>query len=135
MSISDDLKNKSDDELAQFQADMRGRVEYEILIERDWERRARIKQHELDIELMCKQVRSMRFAAILGVIATLVGAIIGACLQYKLSQQPIGNTRPIVQQEILPSSAVDRPIETVLPNQIKETDRAISSSPPKVKNK
>jgi hypothetical protein len=131
MSISDNLINKTDDELAKYQAEMRGRSDIEILIEKDWERRARIKQHELDIKLMARQIRATRFAAILGVIATIIGAIFGAILEpwlkYKVLQKPPEEKQPITQEEISSSSAA-KPLDhsqntkTILQGQTKEKD-------------
>jgi hypothetical protein len=139
MIISDDLKNKTDDELAKFQADIRGRVEYDILIEKEWERRARIKQHELDVKLMTKQVNAVKFSAILGVAAVIAGAIVGASLQYMLREPPQQCTQLLIQKEISASSVKPlghpRDSKIVSQGQNKEKDLSSSLQPPqKVKN-
>lgn len=45
MNLSDDLTTLTDEKLAIWHAEAKGRFEYEILAEREWERRARIKEH------------------------------------------------------------------------------------------
>ena len=89
MSILTDkpYPDKDEDELALIKSRhfMLGDGKY-FLAEMESQRRFMKEQHNLDVELMAKQVRSMRFSAILGVIATLAGAALGAYLQYTLSR-------------------------------------------------
>ena len=51
-----------------------------LQIDRLYARIARNEQHTLDLKLIERQVRWMKFAAIIGVIATIAGAILGALL-------------------------------------------------------
>jgi hypothetical protein len=89
--LAHDLSKKSDEELAAFRANKVDTSEYAILADKEFEKRARQKQHELerellaeqhklDLELVIKQVHWMQFSAILGVAGTIVGAIVGAVL-------------------------------------------------------
>lgn len=129
---SDELKNKSSEELSTL-AERNHILSAEgVLIKEEWERRARIEQHKLDIDLIAKQVRSMRFAAILGVLATLAGAIIGAYLQHMWSQQPLRYRHPPVQEQSGPSSVVAPHTKTVSPDLTKEIgDSSLSKIPPR----
>jgi hypothetical protein len=52
-----------------------------ILIDKEFERRARIEQHKLDLQLMTQQVRWMKFAVIATILSALLGVILGAYLQ------------------------------------------------------
>lgn len=91
--VTDDLRKKSDKALAAFRADKNVTSVYAILADKEFERRVRVKQHELDLKLIAKQVTWTKFTAILGSAATLIGAIVGALLTMWL-QQP----QPQVQQ-------------------------------------
>ena len=138
MSItSDELKNISDSELATIQASNHHQSEEYILAEKEWQRRERLKQHELDLVLMSKQVRAMKFSAILGVVAVLAGAIVGAIiapwLQYKLSKQ-LQTTKEVSSQyktesnlEVLQMSQVPK---TPLKLQNNEKAKKVSSQLP-----
>jgi len=86
--LSETLKGISDDELAEYRENHADNTKEGILADRDFERRARIAQHELDVGLVAKQVRWMKFAAILGAVATVVGTIIGALLTFRLQRNP-----------------------------------------------
>jgi len=97
---AEELKSKSVEELA-ILGERNSPISAEgILVSEERQRRYRLEQHKLDMELMIKQVRSMRFAAIIGVIATLIGAILGAYLQYSLPQWSHNNTQLTIKQEI-----------------------------------
>ena len=74
----------SDQELASWQAEWKQNSNFHILAEKEWERRARERQHELDLALMFKQVRWMKYSVMASVIAALLGAIVGAILQASL---------------------------------------------------
>lgn len=52
---SENLKNRSDDELAELQRTHSGLNPEHVLIEQEWQRRARDKQHELNMELLRNQ--------------------------------------------------------------------------------
>jgi hypothetical protein len=82
--VAEDLKNKSDDELARWQAGWKQHGHHHILAQKEWERRARERQHELDLALMFKQVQWMKYSVVASVIAALLGAIVGAVLQASL---------------------------------------------------
>lgn len=137
MSILTDkpYPDKDEDELALIKSRhfMLGDGKY-FLAEMESQRRFMKEQHNLDVELMAKQVRSMRFSAILGVIATLAGAALGAWLQHTLSQRPPQNTPPTTQQQIEPSSEVGRHSKIVLPGQTKEPNDSTSLNQPPYEN-
>ena len=103
----DDLTTKTKLELAAMIATY-PLEEKGILARDELQRRLVKEQHELDIELVTKQLRSTRFFAILGIIGTLLGAILGATiapwLQHMWSQHPSRCTQPTVQQETAPMS-------------------------------
>jgi hypothetical protein len=81
VTIPELLKEKSADELAKLQAGYRPGSDHWILAEKEWDRRARKEQHELDLALILKQVRWMKYSVMASVIAALLGAAIGALLQ------------------------------------------------------
>jgi hypothetical protein len=107
MIAAKELETKSPEELAILAERNHPLSAQGVLIRDERQRRARIKQHELDIKLMSKQVRSMIFAAIFGVLATLAGAVLGPYLQHIWSRQPPQKTQPIIQQEIGASLGAD----------------------------
>jgi len=78
---TENLKTKSDEELAKWQSSWKPESQLYILAEKEWERRARERQHELDVALILKQVRWMRYSVVASVVAALSGAVIGALLQ------------------------------------------------------
>lgn len=100
MSTPDRLINMSDDELAKFQEGCQPDSYPYIIAEKEWQRRERIEQHKLDLDLINKQVKWMKFSAILGVVSVIIGAVVGAYLQKNWSQQP----QPTIQQEISEST-------------------------------
>jgi len=109
---SDDLRNKSDDELAQILVNKIETSLPAILVNKEFERRAQIAQHKLDLQLLLEQVRWMKFTAIIAGVMTLIGAIAGAILSFWLQ----GNPKPQqarylpqrTQQETSSSSSGDR---------------------------
>ena len=127
MNDSEKYRGMSDDDLAKVQEGLHEPTLENILIEREWLRRDRIAQHELDLDLVLRQVRWMKFAAILGAAMTLTGAIAGAILTSWLSSTPQlwqeKNKTPKVQSQTSSSTAVD----------YKEKDVLAPSQPP-VKN-
>jgi len=132
------LPDKDDEELA-VRGERNDPLSAEgILLDKEWKRRLMKEQHELDLKLIAKQVRWMKFSAILGVLAVLAGAIVGAYLQYMWSQQPLINKQPIIQYKIDTSSATpsDRPRDTkiILQEPTKEKDSSTSYPPPKEKH-
>jgi len=77
----EDLKNMNDVELAKWQVDWKEHSHCYVLAQKEWERRAREKQHELDLDLMFKQVQWMKYSVIASATSALIGAIVGAVLQ------------------------------------------------------
>lgn len=121
MSLSDDLKNKSPEELSKFQAGWKPRSECDILSEKEWQRRFMLEQHELDKRLLKEQVKWMKFSALIGFIGILIGAIITGIatflttnIQVKLQRE---SSRPIIQQQ------------TVLPASVPTVPTTLKSSP------
>jgi hypothetical protein len=86
--LAETVKRMSDEELAAFRADKGDTSLSAIMAEREFERRARLEQHRLDLDLVLRQVQWMKFAAILGSVATLIGAIVGALLIFWLQNNP-----------------------------------------------
>lgn len=74
------LSDMTDNELAQWQAGWKPGTENHILAEKEWARRERIAQHDLDLELIAKQVRWMKYSIIASVISALIGAVVGSLL-------------------------------------------------------
>jgi hypothetical protein len=118
--LAEELRKKSDDELVRFQGQNENVADYRILAEKEFQRRERLEQHKLDLELMAKQVRWMKFAAILtasfSIIAAIVGAIAGAILTLWLQDKPSPKQSESLprssQQESAPSTSVDRTEKT-----------------------
>jgi hypothetical protein len=92
----DDLKNKSDQELAQWQAGWKPSTDKYILAEIEWANRAREKQHKLDQALLKnqhdlnllileKQSKLTKLSISVGFIGVIVGALLGAYMQAVLS--------------------------------------------------
>jgi hypothetical protein len=97
--MNDETTERQDREIAKDIAIHHPSEEEATLAHLEFQRKLTKEQHQLDIRLMTKQVRAMRFAAILGVITAIVGAIVGAYLQHMWSQQPPRCAQPTVQQE------------------------------------
>ncbi len=96
----------SDDDLAKVQEGLHEPTLDNILIEREWLRRDRIEQHKLDLDLVLKQVRWMKFSVLAGVLSALLGVILGWLLQRNWPPTQSENIAPKVQSEtILPTSA------------------------------
>jgi hypothetical protein len=76
-----DLKKMSDLELAEYKQGIREDNPRVILVNIEFERRSRLEQHKLDLVLIAKQVRWMKFS----VIAAIAAAIISALLTYILT--------------------------------------------------
>lgn len=110
MSISDDLKNKSPEELSRFQAGWKPRSEYDILSEKEWQRRFMLEQHELDKRLLKEQVKWMKFAAFIGFIGILIGAIITGIATFLTTNiqatRQIEPLKPTIQQQTVSSALV-----------------------------
>jgi hypothetical protein len=87
---------------------------------------------------MTKQVNAVKFSAILGVVSVIIGAIVGASLQYMLREPPRQCQQLIIQKETAESSVkpLDHPRDNkiIAPKQTKETDLS-ASLPPQQKAK
>lgn len=111
-----ELRTSTDEELAVL-AERHNPLSSEgVLIDREWQRRERVAQHEdtkiqielqhtKNMELITKQVRWIKFSAILTAISTLTAGIVGALLTYMLStsNQP-QQTKSEIQQIIQPQT-------------------------------
>jgi hypothetical protein len=110
--LADELRKKSDDELVRFQGQHENVADYRILAEKEFQRRERQEQHKLDLELIVEQGQWLKFSAILGILGTIAGAIIGAVLIYWLQDKPSPKQSESPprssQQESAPSTSVDR---------------------------
>jgi hypothetical protein len=110
--LAETLKKISDDELVRFQGQHENNAAYRILAEHEFQRRERAEQHQLDLDLVFKQVRWMKFSAMLGIFGTVTGAIVGAVLTYWLQDKPspkqLESPPRSSQRESVPSASVDR---------------------------
>ena len=117
--LADKLKAMNDADLTEYQGQNATHPVYSLFAEREFERRGReeqhkhslellAKQHELDLKLVMKQVRWMKFSAIIGIAGTIVGALLTAWLQ---PSRPSPRPQPSVsqaQKETAKSTSVDR---------------------------
>jgi len=79
-SMTEQVKQMSYEELVAYRANKLDESVPAILADKEFERRARLEQHQLDLNLLAQQVRWMKFTAILGSTTTLIGTIVGAIL-------------------------------------------------------
>lgn len=93
----ENLPGKTDEELAVCQSKWQPNSDGHILIEKEWQRRARIAQHELDVKLIKDQVKWMKFSAIVGVVAALAGVCLAAFLQHKFPPRQPKESKPPFQ--------------------------------------
>ena len=70
--------------------------------------RERLEQHQLDLQLIAKQVRWMKFSALIGVGGTIAGVLLGAWLQWSRSPTPPEPSPSRVQQQSSGTESVDR---------------------------
>jgi hypothetical protein len=116
-----DLSQKTDDELAKWQAGWNTSSHYYLLAEKEWERRARIEQHNLNLHLTQEQTKmlksSLQTSAKVTIAATLIGAIVGAVVQAILPEMirkaPKTTTQQTTQPETKPVTSVARPEKTI----------------------
>ena len=77
ISNSEDCKKLSIDQLAVQRDGSANNSPKAILIDNEIERKKRIHQHELDLKLITKQVRWMKFSVCAILIAAVMGGIVG----------------------------------------------------------
>jgi len=124
--ISDDIRKYSHEDLAQTRTNKIDTSLLAILIDKEFERRARLEQHQLDLQLIAKQVRWMKFSVAATIISALLGVIVGAYLQRNWPlPQPQMTTRPVEQKTIVSPPV---PQEAL-------TDKKTSSSQPSIDKK
>ena len=103
-----DLESKTDLELARMRVEFNNTSPNPVLAEQEQQRRARLHQHELSIEIVNTQTKLMKstlwISAVATISAALLGAIVGAVLQYKLTQKPEVSTPKIQKQFVAPAS-------------------------------
>ena len=112
-TLSEDIKKRSHEELAQIRTNKIDTSLHAILIDKEFERRARIAQHELDLQLVLKQVRWMKFSVLATIISALLGVIVGAYLQRNwpsLQSQTISRSveqKTAVSPSVHPKALID----------------------------
>lgn|SRR4030042_3726218 len=95
----DDLTKMTPEELANWQSQWKPHSPHYILAEKEWQRRERLHQHELDLELIQKQVKWMKFSAVIGFLGVIIGAIITVSLSKCEPFTPQQSVLPKVQKE------------------------------------
>lgn len=130
-----DLKQMSDLKLAQFKQGMREDNPRAVLVEKEFERRAREEQHKLDLKLIAEQVRWMKFS----VVAVIAAAVIAALLTYFLSNTTEQKYRHLMQ-EMSKRQAIESPLPSVSetiqdhPRQKASDDKSTSGENPSSKS-
>jgi len=117
-TLIEQVRRMSDGELVDFRANKIDTSVDAIVADREFEHRARVHQHDLDLDLLFKQGRWMKFSAMATAAATLIGTIVGALLTFWLQsnpqpKQPESPRRP-AQEQTGQTSSVDR-IEKAVP--------------------
>jgi hypothetical protein len=109
--LAKQIREYSDVQLALAKADRPNSLRAN-LAEQELQRRERLQQHELARKLLLEQVQWMKFSAVVGLLGTIGGAIIGAVLAYWLQDRPSLRQPELqprsTQQESVPSTSVDR---------------------------
>lgn len=129
----DNIKDIPLEKLAEQRYGLMDTAPNAILIDNEIERQKRMHQHQLDLDLVMKQVRWMKFSVLAGVLSALLGVILGWLLQRNWPPAQPQNITPKVQSETSSSTSVDRkekvvtvPSEPPLkktPNHRLDTDR------------
>jgi hypothetical protein len=100
--IAEKLKGYSEDELIAFRQNRDSEIDL-VLADRDLARRdaerEREAQHELDRKLIAEQVKWMKFSAVIGVLGTILGALLGAWLQSTRTLDQRQAARAAVQRQ------------------------------------
>jgi hypothetical protein len=119
-TVSGNLKKKTDDQLAAWQSQFRPGSDTFILAENEWRRREKLEQHrynkeqielqhERNMELVKKQVRWIKFSAIITAIATLSAVVLGWYLsELKSLKFPKSDSQQIVQPQTKTSTLASR---------------------------
>lgn len=114
---AEELKTKTDEELATEAERHDSRSSEGVLINREWQRRERAAQykdnkkqielqHQKNMELVNKQLRWIKFSAILTAIATLLAVVLGWYLsEIKSLRYPKSDKPPIIQSHTEPSTS------------------------------
>jgi len=111
----DDIKDTSLKNLAEQRYGLDNNHPTAILIDNEIERRKRLHQHDLDSDLVAKQVRWTKWSTLATVGATIIGAIIGALVTFWLQ-----NTPQPKQPESPPQSAPQQSGETTSVDRIEK---------------
>ena len=116
-SECDELEGLSDVDLAHWQNGWNPEAKRHILAQKEWARRLAMHQLQEQFKLEEQVAKANRWwsiwAAVIGVVGTLAGAVIGAVLQAKLSpstaqQAPMLQSAPTIQGS-QPSATVPIP--------------------------
>ncbi len=121
MSIPNQFENMSDEELARWQAGWKTSTDHYILADKEWQRRAREEQHNLNLgllknqhslnlQILKKQTSLMKGSIVVGFIGVILGAILGAYLSVTLSKEP-----QVKQKESLESTLQQKVSESSSP--------------------
>ncbi len=105
------LSNMLDIELASWQANSNNEIVRAIVAEKEWQRRARLeqdqftkanmeRQNEINTSLVEKQVKWIKFSAILTAVATLAAGIAGSLVTYMLTTESQKQTKATATQQI-----------------------------------
>ncbi len=130
--LSELIRGYTDEELTTFRSNrIEGSIDV-ILADKEFERRARLAQHELDRKLMLEQVGWMKFASKLTAASTLIAAIVGAAagalitfwLQPTAPSMQSGPQTPRVQQQS----------ETLMRGDLKDKATSVPSKPLETKS-
>ncbi|HQN24755.1 MAG TPA: hypothetical protein PK123_07560 [Bacteroidales bacterium] len=115
---AEELKSKSPEDLAILAERNDPRSAEGVLIEREWQRRARVAQHEYNkeqinlqharnMELTKKQVRWIKFSAILTAAVTLLAVLLGWYLsEIRRPKHVKSNTAQIIHPQTKTSASV-----------------------------
>lgn len=95
-----DFENMTDEQLANWQGGWQANTPKYILAEKEWERRMISHEFSLQKQLAAANQRWSIIAAIIGVVGTLAGAVLGGYLSQKDNLQSSPQ-----QTQLLPSQA------------------------------
>jgi hypothetical protein len=136
----DDIKDTPLEKLAEQRWGVMDTAPTAILIDNEIERRKRLHQHELDLDLVLRQVRWMKFSVLATVASALLGVILGIFLERNLpptqTQTPAQSTRqePIVSPSVHPeTSTAEKSVTSEPPSKkapSKRLDTNLAERPP-----